>query len=160
MSEKLKLSAWQRVRTRLHLFQAGVRKRLTVGVRAVLLDGDRVLLIRHTYLPGWHFPGGGVEPGETAETAAARETREEAGHAPVGRPMLHGLFLNRIAGGARDHVAVYVWREFQVERVFRPNMEIAECEWFALHDLPPDVEPGTVRRMREIADRTMPAAEW
>src|SRR5688572_2850561 len=115
MTDTVRLTAFQTVRTRLHLLAVGLSKRLTVGVRAVLLDDRKVLLIKHTYLPGWQFPGGGVEPGETAEQAAAREVLEETGYAVSGRPALHGLYLNRIAGGARDHVAVYVWREFLQE---------------------------------------------
>jgi 8-oxo-dGTP pyrophosphatase MutT (NUDIX family) len=154
------LTPWQVLRTRLHLFAVGVRKRLTVGVRSVLLDGDRVLLIRHTYAPGWQFPGGGVEPFETAEQAAARETLEETGYRVSGRPHLHGLTLNRIAGGGRDHVAVYVWREFAVSRAFVPNIEIAACEWFSVTDLPADIEAGTARRIAEIGNGVPAPAEW
>lgn len=155
-----RLTPWQVFRTRLHLFIVGVRKRLTVGVRAVLLDGDRVLLIRHTYLPGWQFPGGGVEPFETTEQAAARETFEETGHRVKGRPQLHGLLLNRIAGGGRDHVAVFVWRDFEMARAFVPNMEIAACQWFAVADLPADVEAGTARRVQEITAGATAPSEW
>ncbi len=153
MSDALKLTGWQVARTRLHLFLSGIRKRLTVGVRAVLLDGRKVLLVRQTYAPGWQFPGGGVEPNETAETAAARETLEETGYATDGRPTLLGFYLNRVAGGARDHVAVYVWRDFRGQHEFAPNLEIAECRWFAMDELPADIEPGTARRLREIFDR-------
>ncbi|MEP7241775.1 MAG: NUDIX domain-containing protein [Devosia sp.] len=156
----LSLTAWQRFRTRAYLFGVGLRKRLTVGVRAVVLDGDRVLLIKPTYLPGWQFPGGGVEPGETAEAAAVRETLEEAGVAVEGRGELHGLFLNRIAGGARDHVVVYVWRRYHQHAVFKPNLEIAECRWFGLEALPADIEPGAARRLAEIAGSRDAPGDW
>src|SRR4051812_27847552 len=160
MSQDTRLSPLQRIRTRAHLFITALRKRLTVGVRAVLLDGKRVLLVKHTYTPGWQFPGGGVEPGETAETAAAREALEETGCLCVGRPVLLGFYLNRIAGGRRDHVAVYVWRDFQVERAFAPNFEIAECRWFAVDALPADVGKGTARRLAEIFAGETVASEW
>ena len=160
MSEDTRLSPLQRIRTRLHLLLTALRKRLTVGVRAVLLDGRRVLLVKHTYTPGWQLPGGGVEPGETAETAAAREALEETGYRCEGRPELLGFYLNRIAGGRRDHVAVYVWREFRVERVFKANLEIAQCQWFDVDALPDDVGKGTARRLAEIFAGASVANEW
>jgi 8-oxo-dGTP pyrophosphatase MutT (NUDIX family) len=159
MSEDTRLSGWQRARTRIHLFVTALRKRLTVGVRAVLLDGRRVLLVKHTYTPGWQFPGGGVEPGETAETAAGRETLEETGYVVDGRPELLGFYLNRIAGGRRDHVAVYVWRSFRSQHEFAPNLEIAECRWFDVDELPADVGKGTARRLAEIFADEVVASE-
>jgi 8-oxo-dGTP pyrophosphatase MutT (NUDIX family) len=160
MKDQTQLTPWQRFRTRVHLQLTALRTRMTVGVRAVLIDGTRVLLVKHTYTPGWQFPGGGVEPGETAETAAAREALEETGFAVDGRPQLLGFYLNRIAGGDRDHVAVYVWREFRSQLEFAPNLEIAECRWFEVDALPADVGKGTARRIREIFDKTRPASEW
>lgn len=160
MNEETTLTPWQRRRTRLHLLFSALKRRLTVGVRAVLIDGRKVLLVRHTYLPGWQFPGGGVERGETAEAAAAREALEETGYAVEGRPELLGFYLHRIAGTARDHVAVYVWRQFRVARPFRPNLEIAECRWFDVDALPLEVGKGTERRIREIFEGIRPDAEW
>jgi 8-oxo-dGTP pyrophosphatase MutT (NUDIX family) len=160
MDEDSTLTPWQRRRTRAHLLLTALRKRLTIGVRAVLLDGRQVLLVKHTYTPGWQFPGGGVEPGETAELAAGREAFEETGYSVAGRPELLGFYLNRIAGGMRDHVAVYVWREFKRTREFTPNIEIAECRWFDVDALPPDIGKGTARRLREIFGGDAPGNEW
>jgi 8-oxo-dGTP diphosphatase len=53
-----------------------------VGVGAVVLDGDRVLLVKRAHEPlkgEWSLPGGAVELGETLEKAIAREVREETG---------------------------------------------------------------------------------
>ncbi len=86
---------------------------LTLGVRGLVRDGEgRVLLLRHTYTPGWHMPGGGVERGETAEQALARELVEEAGVEIVGRARLVSLHDHN-AEHRNDHVALYrvdVWR--------------------------------------------------
>ena len=148
------MSRWQRVRTSAHLFAVGVRRRMVLGARAVLLDGDRVLLLRHTYMPGWHFPGGGVEPGETAEEAARREAEEETGFRVEGAMSLLGLYLQKSEATNRDHVAVYVGRQFREVKRFRPNGEIAEIGWFGFDALPEGMNAGTARRIAEIAAGT------
>jgi 8-oxo-dGTP pyrophosphatase MutT (NUDIX family) len=148
------MSPWQRVRTSAHLFAVGVRRRMVLGARAALIDGDRVLLLRHTYMPGWHFPGGGVEPGETAEEAARREAEEETGLRVEGRMTLLGLYLQKHEATNRDHVAVYVGRQHREMKPFKPNGEIAEIGWFGFDALPAEVNPGTARRVAEIAAGT------
>ena len=148
------MTAWQRVRTTAHLYLVGIRRRMVLGARAALIDGDRVLLLRHTYMPGWHFPGGGVEPGETAEQAARRETEEETGLRVEGPMTFLGLYLQVNEATNRDHVAVCVWRAHSVILPFKANGEIAEIGWFAFDALPAGVNPGTARRVAEIAAGT------
>lgn len=55
-------------------------ERPVVGVGAVIVDGDHVLLVRRGHAPlkgEWSLPGGAVELGETLETALRREVLEE-----------------------------------------------------------------------------------
>jgi ADP-ribose pyrophosphatase YjhB (NUDIX family) len=133
---------------------------LTLGVRIVVIDAhQRVFLVRHTYARGWHFPGGGVEPGETALDAARRELAEEGRIEITGEPALHGLFFNRGAS-RRDHIAVLVVRNFRVIEPKAPDREIAEARFFPLNALPHDLTRGTRERLDEIAGRAPVSAHW
>ena len=65
------------------------------AVSVALVCGDRVLLVRRGRAPSlglYAFPGGRIEPGETAEQAARRELFEETGLV-AGRLALHREFL-------------------------------------------------------------------
>jgi 8-oxo-dGTP pyrophosphatase MutT (NUDIX family) len=146
----------QRLLHRYWRFSRGV----TLGVRAAVLDAEnRVFLVRHTYVAGWQLPGGGVEPGETAPEALARELREEAAIELAGAAGLHGVYLNRYASD-RDHVLLYVVRAFRVLSAKAPDREIAEAGFFPLDALPDGVTPATAARLREIAGGSPPAALW
>lgn len=132
---------------------------MTLGTRTAVFDAaGQVLLVRHTYAPGWLLPGGGVERGETIIQSAIRELREEAGVIAEGDPILHGICLNDQAFPG-DHVAVLSLRRFTREH-FRPNNEIAAAEFFTPADLPRDVTPGTRRRLEEIATGRAIAPHW
>ena len=132
---------------------------LTIGTRTLVLrPSNEVLLVRHTYAPGWLLPGGGVERGETIYQAAMREVREEAAITAEEDPALHGMFLNdRQFPG--DHVACFVLRKFS-EGVFRPGLEIAEARFFAVQSLPADTTGGSRRRIAEVLDGLVPPRDW
>jgi ADP-ribose pyrophosphatase YjhB (NUDIX family) len=137
-----------------------LRRPMTLGVRAVVLDqGDRVFLVRHGYTPGWHFPGGGVDTGESCLEAMARELEEEGHIRVTGPARLHGFFFNREAS-RRDHVAVYVVRDFECGPPRPPDWEIQESGFFDLNTLPEGVTRGTRDRLAEIFGRTPPPADW
>lgn len=136
-----------------------LRRGMTLGVRVMAVDAQgRVRLIRHAYSPGWLFPGGGVERGETIWQAGARELQEEAAVVMAGRSELFGFYNNdRQMRG--DHLAFLVTREFEVGD-FRPNMEIAEARFFDVRELPEDATGGTRRRIAEVFDGVAVSENW
>lgn len=118
---------------------------LTVGVKVMLIQDDRVLLVRHTYQPGWFFPGGGVKRKETLETAVRREAREEIG-ATLGPLHLFGIYTH-LDKYKSDHMILFLCRDFQLHGSSDP--EIAAAQFFPLDQLPPDTSIGTSRRIQE-----------
>lgn len=154
------LNRWERLKVLvLHSYFRFARG-MTLGVRAAVLNpAGEVFLIRHTYTPGWHLPGGGVETGETLIEALAKELREEACIRLTGGAHLHGVYFNRKVS-RRDHVALYVVRDFVVDAVKVPDREIAEAGFFALDALPDGLTPATRRRLAEIAEGAVPATDW
>jgi ADP-ribose pyrophosphatase YjhB (NUDIX family) len=123
---------------------------MTLGVRAMVVDGEnRVLLVRHGYLPGWHFPGGGVEVGQTLVEALAAELLEETNIRLNGRPALHAIYLQR-AVSRRDHIALFVVRAFERLGPRKPDREIAEIGFFPLDSLPEATTAATRRRIAEV----------
>ena len=132
---------------------------MTLGTRTLIVrPSQEVLLVRHTYAPGWLLPGGGVERGETLYQAAMREVREEAAITAEEEPHLHGMFLNdkQFPG---DHVACFVLRKFS-EGIFRSGLEIAEARFFFREELPSDTTGGTRRRIAEVLDGAAPTRDW
>ena len=127
-----------------------ISRAATLGVRGVVVDGEgRVLLLRHTYTPGWHFPGGGVEKGETCALALSRELEEEAGirAAPEAFELVsvhanHAFFPN-------DHVLVYritTWTQGEATQ----RGEIAEVRFCDPMKPPEGITKGTQRRLDEL----------
>lgn len=137
-----------------------VRRGVTLGAQGAVIDDDRrVLLVRHTYKPGWWFPGGGVEPNESIETAVTRELAEEAAIAPTEPPILHGVFTN-FTNFSGDHIAVFVVRHWRKVQMPPRQHEIEAVEFFRVDALPVDVNAGTRRRLAEIFDEIERASSW
>lgn len=133
---------------------------MTLGVRAMVFDGDgRVFLVKHSYVPGWHMPGGGVEKGETLLTALERELREE-GNIELGeQPDFFAVYFNRRAS-RRDHVALYVVRAFRQSAPPQPNHEIIAHGFFAPDALPEETTRATRARIAEVLDGRTVAELW
>lgn len=132
---------------------------MTLGVRAACFDEQgRIFLVRHTYLPGWYFPGGGIERGETANAALAKELREEGNLEIIGQPQLFANYFNRNAS-KRDHVLLYRATVRQLAPRL-PDREIAECGFFALDALPDGMTRSTLNRLNDIAQEKQGSDYW
>ena len=133
---------------------------MTLGVQAVVTKGqDQILLVRHGYRPGWHFPGGGVEWRETLLSALAREVEEETGVVVRGQPRLHGVFAN-FQVAPSDHIAVYVVQDWEQRQVPPPSLEIQEQRFFPLTELPAELVGGARRRLAEIFEGHPIGPHW
>jgi ADP-ribose pyrophosphatase YjhB (NUDIX family) len=124
---------------------------MTLGTRCAAFDTEgRIFLVRHTYIAGWHLPGGGVDAGETIEEGLRRELREEGNLEPTEPPRLVALYFNRFAS-RRDHVAFYVCRNVRQSTPKPAGGEIAESGFFDLAALPDGLAAATRRRLDELA---------
>jgi hypothetical protein len=123
-------------------------------LRAVVLDSEnRVFLVKHSYVSGWHLPGGGVETGETFDLTRRELLRRRI--EMTGEPVLHGPVLQP-PGVAEDHVAVYVVRGYRQAGMPEPNREIVYG--FSCCECRP-TPPGTRARIAEVLGSQPPAED-
>lgn len=138
-----------------------IRRPMTLGVRAIVFDEKKnaVFLVKHTYVPGWQLPGGGVDSGETFGQALEKELREEGNIRLTGKPELFALYKNAHAS-SRDHVALYVCRDFEQTEPKKRDREIAEAGFFPLDNLPEGTTSSTKRRLQEALHDLDPLPTW
>ncbi|HVZ69654.1 MAG TPA: NUDIX domain-containing protein [Rhizomicrobium sp.] len=151
-------SLWQNLALAGRLAAQAVVAPVAYGAHAMIEDGQgRMLLVRHTYMPGWFFPGGGVNRGEPAIDAVKRELKEEVGLERCETCDLFGLYT-------RKHIwTTNVIALFHVKGAtlnFRPNAEIAEAKFFPLDAPPVGAGPGPLRRFAELRGETPKSGYW
>ncbi len=112
-----------------------------IGVGAIVIEGDRVLLVKRAHPPiqgQWSIPGGVLEVGELVREAAVREAREETGII-VEPGVLLGVYdrvLRHAAGRVQYH---YVLIDFLCRPVggeLSAASDAAEVRWFTREELP------------------------
>lgn len=158
---RFRQTGWPGLRARLFHLYFRLKRPMTLGVRGLVYDRaqNSVFLIRHTYVPGWQLPGGGVEVGETVVEALRHELIEEGNIEMLAQPALRSIHFNRRAS-RRDHVAFYVVESFRQTSPKQPDHEIAEAGFFPLDSLPDGTTPATLRRIAEIFDAAPVSDDW
>lgn len=137
-----------------------VARGMTMGVRAACFDEQgRIFLVRHSYVPGWHMPGGGLERRETAYQALVKELREEGNLEMTARPQIFHVYFNRNTS-KRDHVVFYRCDGVRQTAPKKPGLEIVESGFFALDDLPAGTTVATHRRLAELSGSVPPDDYW
>lgn len=114
-------------------------------VATFVVDGEKVLMLKHRKLGMWLPPGGHIEPGELPDEAAVREVLEETGiyaellpesgePAPPGPVRLcrpEAVQLEDIAPGHQHIDMVYFARPVPGSSIIpRPNEESSAVGWF------------------------------
>jgi 8-oxo-dGTP diphosphatase len=116
------------------------KQTVKVGVGVVVLEGDRVLLIKRGKPPKlgeWSLPGGHVEPGESLKAAAQREVEEETGLGVAVQALVDvvDLIVPNADGSISYHYALIdYWAETASGRL-NAGSDAADAAWHALADI-------------------------
>lgn len=123
-----------------------LRHPVTLGVRLLLVENEKILLVKHTYRPGWFLPGGRPDRGESLAQTARREAREEAGVKTEGIELL-GI-VSHLPSWRSDHVAIFRANSFHR----RPcsSREIERVHMFSLDALPDDTSDEALAVLQKL----------
>lgn len=111
------------------------------GVSAVLLRGDRLLLVQRGSQPGqglWALPGGAIESGEKIAEAASRELYEETGlkAEPLGVAFISNIIM-RDSGKVRFHYVLLavLFDTSTLSGELRPGGDALAVDWVKLEEI-------------------------
>lgn len=130
---------------------------ITIGVKIICLNNEKVLLVKTSYSSNWQLPGGGIKKGETVFEAATRELKEECNIAELNL-RLEGVYSNFFEG-KNDHIVLFSLKLSINKLNFKKNHEVLECRFFELDKLP-EMPPGNKRRIEEYLNGKFNGGRW
>ena len=129
----------------------------TIGSRILLINDNKILLVKHTYQPGWYTIGGAVEKGESPLETIHRELAEEVGVTLNQPPKLFSVYYSNIEK-RDDYVVLYIGNEYSQQEC--RSAEILDKKWFPLDQLPDEITPATKRRINEYIGKSTISDKW
>jgi len=148
---------WERMLLSGHILARAMAVPASVGAFGLVEQDGKIVLVKHSYAPGWHLPGGGVGRGEPPFKAVLRELKEEIGLVSANPPELFGIYT-RTVGPATNHIVLYRLKEARF--AFKPNLEIRALT-LADPAAPPEGTTDAVRRrLKEFSNAAPPSLYW
>jgi 8-oxo-dGTP diphosphatase len=134
--------------------------RPVVGVGGVVVEGERVLLVRRAHPPlmgEWSLPGGGVEVGETLEAAVVREVREETGLVVSVGALIEAFERIEVGDDGRVtyHFVVLDYLCRLVGGSVTPGSDVSDAQWVASSHLD---RFGLTMKARQVIERAFQLA--
>jgi ADP-ribose pyrophosphatase YjhB (NUDIX family) len=126
----------------------------TLGVKLLLINDGKVLLVEHSYAKGYHLPGGGVKSGEMFDRALKREILEELG-LDIDNFQLFGVYQNTKQGKI-DTIVTYLSTNHVDLNKARLGSEINHADFYRLDRLPTNISPGSWKRVQEYLSKNFP----
>lgn len=102
-----------------------------VATKAVIVQDNRLLLVKEIPEMWWGFPGGGVDHGETVESSLIREVEEEVG-VPAGEITSDFEIAHYTIGSVVDRVPRMnlFFKVSLPKELVKTTGEVAESNWF------------------------------
>jgi 8-oxo-dGTP pyrophosphatase MutT (NUDIX family) len=150
-------SLLRRTLFRLSVLLRAILSPVDFGALALVEQGGKVVLVRHSYATGWHLPGGGVKRGEPPEKAVLRELKEELGLIWSSEPEFVGLFTRKV-WPATNVIALYRVREARFD--YKPSLEVSEVVLADPASPPRGTARGVRRRLAELTGQAPQSPYW
>ncbi len=125
-----------------------LRRPTTEGVKCIILNENKTLLIKHAYGPNWFTAvGGGIKAGENYEQAMIREIKEEVNLTMKDVTKIGEIYTEHEY--KRDTIHVFLAHS-ETQQLKISSAEISEARWCLVSDLPKNTSP-LFKRFFELA---------